>query len=179
MELSNKDKLALAMLAEIHQKLGITDGVDSKLVASALWHDQAWAIQWEHGFLLGREKTPPHVQHVVDVLDMWSFLERAFKDLTPEELEKVKSEAYPYDDLQFPGWDGHDDNGYIGVARFLTENMGRFSEFAGRDFDSHSPVFGRDERMLQVWLPIRKRLGEHVSSKLTADDLIEILRARR
>lgn len=59
-------RLIAAMIAEMHQQADVDDGVNSKLVASALWNKQDWAILWEHDWLLEGEENPPAVSYVVD-----------------------------------------------------------------------------------------------------------------
>ena len=42
MQLSNAEKLMLVMLSEIHEKLGIEEGVDSHFVKEAIYTDNTW-----------------------------------------------------------------------------------------------------------------------------------------
>lgn len=177
MKFTNEQKLIAAMLAEIHQALDIEDGIDSTLVAKALWSDNEWAIEWEHGFLLDSEETPPHVKHVVDVLDMWTFIEDGYAALDESDKKRV-AEAYPYGQPRFPGFDGNNEGRYLSAARFLIEELRRFSNFANRgDLNSHSHTVEISQRMLEVFLPIRSEMGMRHGG-LTAYELISIFKAR-
>lgn len=177
MNFTNEQKLIAAMLAEIHQALDIEDGVDSGLIAKALWSGNEWAIEWEHGFLLDSEESPPHVKHVVDVLDMWTFIEAGFAALDQDDKKRV-AEADPYGEPRFPGFDGNNEGKYMSAARFMIEHMRRFSNFAGRgDLNSHSPTVDISQRMLEVFRPIRNEMGMRHGG-LTADELIAIFKAR-
>ncbi len=179
MELTNAQRLGLAMLAEIHTALNIRDGVDSKLVAQALWSKNDWAINWEHGFLLDDEEaTPPHVSHVVSVLDMYDFIELSYADLD-EAGRAVVAEAYPYGEPRFPGFDGNEEGEYYSAALFLIETMGRFSRFKDHDLNSHSPTVGASKRMIRVFEPLRAAsINVAGTPRLSAEDIASIMKAR-
>lgn len=180
MKFTNEQKLIAAMLAEIHQKLGISDGVRSSLVSKALWSGNEWAITWEHGYLLEQTENPPHVKHVVAVMEMWTLIEHAYAKLTTEERQRFSKEAYPYGEPTFPGFDGNEEGEYLSAARFLIDELRRFSNFAGRgDLNSHHPTIDASERMLSAFSPIRKTLGIGQKRSLTVDDLIEVFRTDR
>lgn len=179
MELTNAQRLGLTMLAEIHSKLGITDGVNSDVVAKALWTRNEWAIEWEHGFLFeGGDESPSHVRHVADVLDMYGFLELSYGDLDDAGKAVVK-EAYQYGEPRFPGFDGNEETEYMSAARFMIEELGRFSNFRGRDLNSHHPTVGTSRKMLRVFMPLRAKSSRMAGvSRLSADDIASIMRAR-
>lgn len=70
--------------------------------------------------------------------------------------------------------DGNNENEYLNVSRFLIEHLDRFSDFKGRDLNSHMPSIDAYRRMYTVFEPIRGPLG---SGNLAADQIIEILKA--
>ena len=52
------------MLAEIHEKLDIENGVDTKLLKSAIYSRNTWALPWEMPGILDSEVSPPAVSEV-------------------------------------------------------------------------------------------------------------------
>jgi len=105
---------------------------------------------------------------------MWSFIEEAHERFSAEEKEQVRTEAHPYGDVRFVGFDRHTDILHIEAARFLIEDLDRFSRFKGRDLDSHAPVINAYLRMYQAFEPIRPSLADR---GLTATEMIDILTA--
>lgn len=179
MKLTNQEKLILTMLADIHEALKIKDGIDTKLLKSAIYTDNTWALEWEmSGILTGpHDPTPPAVKTVTDILDMWMFLEEAYERFGPADKAKIKIEAKPFGDpVRFPGFDGNHEPQALSIAQFLVDDMGRFSRFKGRDINSHYPAIEGHMRMFSVFEPIRGTLG---TVGLTADQVILILDARR
>lgn len=176
MQLSDGEKLILIMLSEIHQKLGIENGVDSKLVQSAIFSGNLWALNSEFsGIFHGSEPTPELVTETLDILDMWRFVERSYESLSNSDKTQVEKEAPLGKYVQFTGFDGNTEAEYSCAARFLIDELHRFEEFKGRELNSHMPSIGPHRRMLAVFLPMRNSLG---SSDLTATQIIEILRQR-
>jgi uncharacterized protein YfbU (UPF0304 family) len=179
MKLTNPEKLILTMLADIHKKLGIENSVDTKLLTSAIYSDNTWALSWEMPSIVGDspDPTPPAVSQVSDILDMWSFIEEAYASFGASEKKKIEAEANPFGThVQFSGFDGNNEAELMSIARFFVEDMGRFSRFKGRDLNSHHPSIETYRRMLAVFEPIRKTLAGH---ELTAGQVIELLNAKR
>ena len=75
--------------------------------------------------------------------------------------------------MQFIGYDGNNETELMATASFIVNDMGRFSEFAGRDMNSHMPTFGRYMSMYEVFEPMRSSLG--YDSFLSKANLIELL----
>lgn len=179
MKLTNPEKLILVLLAAIHEKLGIENGVDTKLLTSAIYSNNTWALSWELQGIVGDspDPTPDEVREVMDILDMWSFIEEAYATFGSLEEKKIETEADPFGThVQFSGFDGNHETEHMSIARFLVEDMGRFPRFKGRDFNSHYPSIETYRRMFAVFEPIRKTLVGH---GLTADQVIELLNAKR
>jgi uncharacterized protein len=180
MKLTNQEKLLLMMLADIHEALKIKDGVDTKLLKSAIYTDNTWALQWEMpGILTGpSDPTPPAVKTVSDILEMWTLLEEAYERFGPADKARIKIEADPFGDpVRFPGFGGNNEPRALNIAQFLVDDMGRFSHFKGRDLDSHFPGMEGYLRMFSVFEPMRETLG--VMGALSADQVILILKAGR
>ena len=179
MKLTNPEKLILVMLSDIHEKLGIKNSVDTKLLTSAIYSNNTWALSWELQGIVGDspDPTPPEVSEVVDILDMWSFIEEAYATFNASEKTKIEAEADPFGKhVQFSGFDGNNETEHMSIALFLVEDMGRFSRFKGRDLNSHHPSIEIYRRMFAVFEPIRKTLVGH---GLTAGQVIELLNAKR
>ena len=76
---------------------------------------------------------------------------------------------------KFPGFDANNEAEHLGIARFLIDDLERFSRFAGRELNSHAQSIDGYRRMLQVFLPMRETLVGH---GLSDTQIIEILSAR-
>lgn len=179
MKLTNPEKLILIMLSEIHEKLGIQNGVSTKLLTSAIYSNQTWGLSWEMPGIVGgsSEPTPPDVKAVSDVLDMWSFMEEAYEAFDAPTKAQIKTDADPFGtQVKFSGFDGNNEPELMSIARFLVEDMGRFSRFKGRDMNSHHPSIATYRRMLAVFEPIRSTLVGH---GLSADQVVQILKAKQ
>jgi hypothetical protein len=179
MKLTNPEKLILTMLSEIHEKLGIQDGVNTKLLTRAISSNNTWALSWEMPGIVGdtREPAPPEVKEVLDILGMWSFMEEAYEKFDATEKATVKADADPFGNhVRFAGFDGNNETELLSIAEFLIEDMGRFSRFKGRDLNSHSPSIDSYGRMLAIFERIRPTLIGH---GLSAEQVVEILSAKR
>lgn len=178
MQFTDEQKLIAAMLAEVHQKLGIEDGVNSKLVSEAIWSGNEWAIKWDVQLgWTGEEGNPPYVKHVLDVLDMWKFIEDGYADLDGNGKKLFAEGTGSSHAPRFAGFDGNNEADEYSAAKFMINKMGRFQSFAGRDLNSHSPSVERNERRLAVFAPIYKQLSYRNPCRLTVEELIAIVNA--
>lgn len=169
----------LTMLAEIHETVKVKDGIDTKLLKEAIYSDNTWALLWEMPGLFDsgqKEEDPPEVKEVVDILEMWEFIEEGHEALGPPDRKRVETEAKPFGShVKFTGFDGNYEGRWMSIACFLVDDMKRFSRFKGRDMNSHgSPPLDAYRRMLAVWEPIRATLD---GKPLTADQIIQLLNA--
>jgi uncharacterized protein len=100
------------------------------------------------------------VREVCNYLDMWGCLELSWSRLSEEEKEKIAVDAEPFGtDVSFPGFDGNNEGEYMNVARFLVDDLQRFSSFKGRgDLNSHSQSIETYARMYQVFGAMRPSL---------------------
>ena len=173
--LSNGEKLLAMMMYDIYKHFKIEGEINPDLIGEVVWGGHYWALGWElTGLFHNYEDDPRDVSFVVNVLDMWSFIERAYEKLTRKEKERVEREASPFGkDVQFPGFDGNDESSHLGITRFLIEKMNRFSQFKGRDLNSHMPTIDTYQRMLAEFLPMREGLS---GTNLNANQIIQILK---
>lgn len=177
MELSSSEKLILMMLCEVYEKLNIKGEIDPEFVKSAILTGNAWGLDWRYSGLVGSQDPEPSVvTEVVDILDMWSFIEESYDRLSDEDRVRVEIEAKPYGrDPRFPGFDGNNEADYVGVAQFLTTDLERFSRFEGRNMNSHSRSLDIHRRMYAAFEPIRGTLHGNL---MDAGSLIKILKER-
>lgn len=175
MQMTNAEKLMFVMLSEIHEALKIKNGIDVHLLKEAIYSDNTWAIDWEMpGIVQGnKEQDPTEVGYVVDVLDMWSFLEEGYSALSEREIKELAIKASPFGEhVKFTGFDGNNESKYYSIACFLVNEMGRFQKFSGRELNSHMPTTEMYTRMLNIFLPIRNSL---VGRTLSVDEMANIL----
>lgn len=178
MKLTNPEKLTLIMLAELHEKLGIGE-VDTKLLKRAIYTNNTWALAWDMGGIVdsAAETTPPEVHLVMEILDMWMFLEEAYERLDEDKKTALVAKTDQFGThVAFSGFDGNNEPEYMGIASFLVNDMKRFTRFTGRNFNSHFPVIKAYRRMLEKFLKIRPQLD---GRGLSVDELAEVLNARR
>lgn len=176
MELSDGERLILIMLCEIHEHLKVQGEIDPKLVKSAIFHGNLWGLKSEYSGLFDVEETPEDVvREVTDVLDMWSFLEEGYEQLSAADKKQVAAEAGPIGKhVQFTGFDGNNEIQHMGAARFMVKEMGKFSRFKGRELNSHMPSIEAYHRMLGVFESMRASL----ESPMTAAQIIQVLKAK-
>jgi uncharacterized protein YfbU (UPF0304 family) len=176
MELSNGEKLILIMLSEIYEHLKIKGEIDPQFVREAIFSENTWGLAWKFPgiFGSGENKTPPVVSEVLDILEMWQMLETSYKRLKPVDKARIEAEAKPFGrDVHFRGFDGNNETEHMGVARFLVDDLERFSTFKGRDLNSHIPSLDTYRRMLAVFRPLR---NSHEFDTLNAEQIINILK---
>jgi len=176
--LSDGEKLLALMLRDIYKGLKLKGGeTDFDFIAQVIFGGHYWAPTWKlSGVFHGHADKEEDVRFVVDVLDMWSFIEGAHAKLSQKNKDRIAKEAAPFGThVQFVGFDGNNESELFSIARFVVDDMNRFTEFQGRELNSHAPTRARYERMLTVFRPLRDRL---VGVSLDTDQLIAILKAR-
>jgi len=175
--LSDGEKLLIIMLGEMFKQLKLKGDVDPAFLEEVIYGGHYWALGWGYsGLFHGHEDSDSVVSEVVDILDMWSFLERGFNALSKKDKERVVAEAEPFGEyVNFTGFDGNGEAEYNGVARVLINQLGRFTDFKGRELNSHMPSLDMHNRMLLVFEPLRKNL---IGRDLNAEEIIQILQAK-
>ena len=171
------EKLILRMLCDLYKHQKVDGEFDPEFVIKAINRGYYWALDWKYGLSEGKVDTPPVVSEVCDVLDMWSFIERGYAELSTEDKVRVESKAEPFGkNVKFGGFDGNNESEHHGVARFLINDMGRFQKFKGRELNSHYPSIDAHRRRLAVFEPMRETLE---GVELSASQIIDLLKARR
>lgn len=175
---SDGEKLMFMMFRDVYKHLKISGETNVEFIAETIYGGHYWAPKWEmNGLFHDHEDNLKDVNFVVDVLDMWSFIEEGYASLDSERKALVELEAAPFGkDPKFNGFDGNNESSHMSIARFFVEKMDRFSRFKKRDFNSHHATLAGYSRMLKVFEPIRAGLIGH---GLNAAQIISILNARR
>lgn len=173
---SDGEKLLMLMMRDLYKGMKLKGGeTNFDFVADVIYGGHYWAPTWEMtGLFHSHIDKPEEVTLVVDTLDMWSFMEGAYAKLSAED-KKLLASSVPHrgEHVQFAGFDGNNESTYLGIAQFLIHKMDRFTEFKGRELNSHAPSVGRYRRMLAVFLPMRAALS---GVELNAQQLIKILK---
>ena len=166
------ERLIIAMLCDIYERLEINNSFDVELLRQAAVGPHHWALQLQyHGF----DEDPIDEQlasEVANILDMWDFIELSYEDLPKE--DQVALEQYH----QFDGFDFNDsEEAQCGdVADVLIKRLKRWERFAGRDLNSHIPSLDRHRRMLSRFTPIKEAglRGSPSRFCLTREQLTEL-----
>lgn len=174
MKITDGEKLILLMLSELYDSLEIKGEVEPDFIRSAIFSDKTWSIPWKYsGIPFENQETPEIVKEVLDILDMWSFIEYSYGELSDEEKSIVEKEADPFGkDPQFRGFDGNNETDYMSTTSFIVNQLDRFEEFKGRGFNSHCPSVDVYNRMLAVFEIMRR---DSYLEVLSAEQLVTIL----
>ncbi|KQN56736.1 YfbU family protein [Erwinia sp. Leaf53] len=171
------EKLQILLLCDIHEALGIQNSYDASFIREAVESENLWALEWEYHSLSTDKENPDDVRHVCDVLDMYDLLKFTYDHLSPEDQARLADEVTAFSpeySLTWPGFDGNNEGNLMGIARMF-KKMGRFNtQELGKN--SHHPTYDTSERMLEVFLPLRRDF--HHARGLTYDALKETLQAR-
>jgi uncharacterized protein YfbU (UPF0304 family) len=182
------DKLIIAMLCELFQHLKMKRGIDPDLVLEVLYGGHSWALSepttpgMPAHLFHHHEDQKEDVHFVVDVLDMWEFIETGHQKLSKKDKDRIAAEVdNPFGKhVKFRGFDSHHQSGeskFLHIASFMIDKLGKFkSIFGGRDLDSHSTMADVYKRMYRVFQPIR---GTLIGTSLSADQIIQVLKAAR
>ena len=179
MKLTPQEKLILIMLADIHKKLGINGEVDHEFIMKSIFSDNTWAIPWKLSGIFGDEQfdDPPEVEEVSDILDMWSLIEASYSALSVEEKTRIEKEASHFSgEVKFTGFDGNNESNHFSIAKHFIKELGRWTEFDGRDLNSHARSLPVYQRMLKVLNRVRET---NLNDLLSAGEIIKILKAQK
>lgn len=178
MKVTDGEKLILLMLSELYDALKVRGEIEPDFIRSAIFSDKMWSIPWKYsGIPFEHEDTPEVVKEVLDILDMWSFIEYSYSELSDSDKEFLEKEASPFGkDPKFIGFDGNNESEYMSTASFIVNKLDRFEEFKGRNFNSHCPLVDAYRRMFSVFEGMRSNLT--FSSPLNADQLVKLLKEK-
>lgn len=134
MKMSDGERLIVVMLAEVMEALKLDQEINPSLVKTLAINNDDWAIKHKYSGIFGAEGPPDaEVSETIDILWMWSIIEHLIDDLTGVDADEAKDWHWN----KFRGFDGNHDRHY-GIARTLINDLDQFSDFKGRDVNSHS-----------------------------------------
>jgi uncharacterized protein YfbU (UPF0304 family) len=176
-EFSDGEKLIILMLCDMMKQLKIRGDTNPDFLQSVIFGGHYWGLKWDlTGVFHGHVDRPEVVRETSNFLDMWSFIEFGYAKLSKKEKDRIEKEAPPFGKfVRFPGFDGNYESEHVSVAEFLIRDMGRFSNFKGRDLNSHAPLLPAYRRMYPIFEPMRTGLGGSV--ELGADQIIKLMQA--
>lgn len=154
---TNEQKLIILMLADIAEKVGADTHFDPSLVSKAISHGSGWMLPFKYAMQFPDAETPFDVSFVINVLDMFEFLERAVESLPAADQAEVAAAPGGYA-LKFRGFDGNNESEHMSIADHLSSDLELFQTFAGRDLNSHCPMVEGYSRMYSVFERIRPNL---------------------
>lgn len=174
---SDGEKLIMMLLRDLYKHLNVTGDIDPEFIAEALWGGHYWGLKWQlPGLLHDHADKLQVVYEVLEILEMWYFIESGYATLSEADKTRVENEAEPFGkDVRFHGFDGNNETEQLGIMDFLVNRMERFDIFKGRSFNSHMPSVETYRRMLLVFEPMRKNLGP---ADLRAGQIIDLLNAQ-
>jgi uncharacterized protein YfbU (UPF0304 family) len=177
MQLSDGEKLILIMLCDIHKALKIKDSIDPDFVSHTIHNDHLWGLRFPYsGIPFSKQADPPEVKEVEDAMEMWAFIEDAYDRLSPSDKEQLEKDADPFGkDPKFTGFDCNKETKHMSIARYFVEHLYRFSDWKGRDFNSHEPSLDRYNHMVRLFKPMRA--GLRGDTPLNLQQLTELLKA--
>lgn len=177
-QLSDGEKLITLMLSDVIEKLGIETETNISLVRNVIYGGHYWALGWEMpGIFHGHVDKRSRVNFVVDILDMWHFLEEAYENLGDDGKVRLEEAVGVFGKhVRFPGFDGNYETEYLSIARFLVADLSRFSRFQDRkhDLNSHHPTLETYTRMYRAFEPIRKGL---IGRSMSSDEMAKVINA--
>ena len=175
MNLSDGEKLIVLMLADLHEHLEVDSDLDAGFVKNAIYNDHLWSIPFKYtGLDFEGGGLPEEVSEVLNILEMWSFIEHPYSQLRDETTTEVARLATPFgDNPQFSGFDGNNETEHMSIAQFLVEDLDRFNEFQHRDLNSHAPSLDGYRRMLPVFQQLRS--ASVYNDSIGVDEIVSIL----
>ena len=173
---SDGEKVLMMMIRDLYKRFAVDGDVNAEFIAEVIWGGHYWAPKWDlPGLFHDHEDDPKDVHFVLDVLDVWDCLERAYKKFSKKDKDRIVKEVPRVgSDVRFRGFDGNTEAVYGNIAHFLVEKMERFPDFKRRDFNSHMPMEAAYRRMVAVFEPMRTSL---VGRELDVVQVIRILKA--
>lgn len=177
MKITDGEKLILLMLSDLYDNLAIDGEIDPDFIRSAIFSNNLWGIPWKYsGIPFEDQDDPEIVREVLDILEMWSLIEYSYEELSEDDKSRLEKEASPFGkDPKFRGFDGNNESSYMGITSFVVNDLERFEEFKGRNFNSHCPSIETYRRMLSVFEDVRHNMN---FGPMPVDDLVKVLQER-
>jgi uncharacterized protein YfbU (UPF0304 family) len=172
------ERFILLVLTDLFKHLEPKDAEsDPQLLTEIIYGGHWWALQdhFPGVFPIGTEHDRKTKDEVVDILDMWSFIEEGFEALNAKDKAKFAEQAAPFTEAKFAGFDGNNESRHRTIARFLINRLDLFERFKGRDLNSHCPSLAEHRKMLTKFEPMRRTI---VGRRLGVEELISLYQER-
>jgi uncharacterized protein len=175
--ITDGEKLVLGLVGEIYKHMKVKGELDPDFIMETIYGGHYWGLSWKYsGIFHDHADNRRNVSEVVDILDMWSFIESGYAALSAKDKAQVEKEAEPLGkNPRFRGFDGNNETEHVGIARFMIDKLERFSTFEGRELNSHMPSLQMYRLMFRIFEPMRRNL---VGRELGASEIIELLNVR-
>jgi uncharacterized protein YfbU (UPF0304 family) len=177
----NGSRLIAMMLCEIHKHMNI-DTYNAEFIEAAIADGHLWALRWEYPMLFhGEEDNESEVREVAGILDLWRLVEDSYRRFAKKERDLIDDSIVEFNrPPQFRGFDGNYESTQYGITAFIIEKMGRYSEFKGRDLNSHMPMLDEYRPMVAALELIKRDGGLSILGRgLTPSQLIQVVNAAR
>lgn len=173
--MTNPEKLITWLLTELLTIQPKYENKDSiRLIQQAIYGGHFWALEWDmQGVIHNHVDREEAVRFVVDVMDMWSFIENAVTKWDAADLKHFETASGYIGTPSFLGFDGNNEGEYMGIANFLVREMGRFASFKDRSLNSHSPTVARYGQMARRFEPVRLGL---TGRGLSVEEIIALMK---
>jgi uncharacterized protein YfbU (UPF0304 family) len=174
MQLSDGEKLILLMLADMYKHLKIEGEFDPDFVSHTIYNDHLWGFNRKAFGNLPvdrAEPEPPEVTETENILDMWSFLEGAYEQLSPADKQRIKDETGA-EDVKFNGFDANHEQHY-GIALYMIERLKIWQRFKGSNLSTVHPL-ERYKQMYNVFKDIRPKI---VDRTMSIGEIVTVLNA--
>jgi len=170
---SDGEKLILLALRDLSKALKPKNPeTDLDFLADVIFGGHYWAPKWRMpGVFHDHTDNVDDLDYVLDVLDMWMFIEEAYERMSADEKASIQTQT-GYSSIEFPGFDGNNESAQRSIARFLIEKLERFTLFKDRDLNSHCRTVHRYSRMISTFTPMRENYRGH----LTLSQLVTLLK---
>jgi hypothetical protein len=175
-QFSDGEKMLMLMMVDLYKSLKVKGDINPTFLAEVIYGGHYWAPKWDmQGVFHNHIDNPNDVDYVVNVLDMWSYIELSLRGRSTDEkllIEEAtgKSEAA----CRFNGFDGNNETTHMSIANFLISEMGRFLGYKDMDLNSHCPKYTQYSKMLEKFLPMRRSLAGGLLSTKQLISLLEI-----
>lgn len=158
MKLTNGERLITLMLCELYDKLDVAGEVDPDFLRTAIYTENEWSLAWKYpGIPFESGEEPPELREVLDILEMWSFIETSYAELNENDKISLLAKSHPFTTApQFPGFDGNNEAEYISISSILIDQLDRFQDFSGRNLNAHMPTLELHRRMLEKFREVRE-----------------------
>ena len=173
---SDGEKMLILMMGDLFKSLKVKyPESNPDFLSEVIYGGHYWAPKWHmQGVFHDHIDNPKDLDHVCDVLDMWSFIEDAYENLNTEQKATIAEEVGARGTIvKFLGFDGNNESSQMSIARFIVNKINRFPQFKDRDLNSHHQTYEHYRRMLTAFRPMQASL---IGGRLNVQQLIVLLK---